>query len=167
MTLQDEKDALGCIIRSPVPTIVPFIKRSVVGFLFNNNGTEVVLIKKNKPEWQADQLNGIGGKLEGDEESIHGIVREFQEETGVVIYSWEKFCTMNCNLKWSCDCFKAFNTSAFDQCKTIEEEVVGKYKIEDLKNENIISNIPWLIALALDKNYGHKTPYAVVEYSTI
>jgi hypothetical protein len=35
----------------------------VVGFLFRNNLSEVALIKKDRPAWQAGHLNGIGGKL--------------------------------------------------------------------------------------------------------
>ena len=36
----------------------------VVGFAFNKEKTKVLLIKKTKPDWQAGQLNGIGGKIE-------------------------------------------------------------------------------------------------------
>jgi 8-oxo-dGTP diphosphatase len=39
----------------------------VVGFLFNEGKTKVVLIKKNRPDWQKGYFNGVGGKIEGDE----------------------------------------------------------------------------------------------------
>jgi len=35
----------------------------VVGFLFDNFSENVLLIKKNRPAWQKDRLNGVGGKI--------------------------------------------------------------------------------------------------------
>jgi 8-oxo-dGTP diphosphatase len=56
-----------------------------LGFLFSKSLDRVVLIKKNKPDWQAGKLNGIGGKIEGDESSVEAMVREFAEETGLYV----------------------------------------------------------------------------------
>ena len=55
----------------------------VVGFLFNPDMTEVVLIKKNRPDWQKGLLNGVGGKIESGEDPITAMIREFKEETGI------------------------------------------------------------------------------------
>lgn len=55
----------------------------VVGFMFSNDRQFVVLIRKNRPEWQAGKLNGIGGKIEDGETPRGAMVREFFEETGV------------------------------------------------------------------------------------
>ena len=63
----------------------------VVGFLFNPDMTEVVLIKKNRPDWQKGLLNGVGGKIESGEDPITAMIREFKEETGVEIYNWNLF----------------------------------------------------------------------------
>jgi 8-oxo-dGTP diphosphatase len=52
----------------------------VAGFLFDSKRENVVLIRKNKPEWQADKLNGVGGKIEDGEVPAAAMFREFTEE---------------------------------------------------------------------------------------
>ena len=53
------------------------MKEYVVGFMFSEE------ILKNKPDWQAGRLNGVGGKVEPNEYPDQAMVREFEEETGV------------------------------------------------------------------------------------
>jgi 8-oxo-dGTP diphosphatase len=55
----------------------------VVGFMFSMNRDGVLLIRKNRPEWQAGKLNGVGGKIEDGETPRAAMVREFREETGI------------------------------------------------------------------------------------
>jgi 8-oxo-dGTP diphosphatase len=56
----------------------------VLGFAFLNGDKDVILIEKTKPDWQKGLMNGVGGKLESyDESSLHAMVREFREETGI------------------------------------------------------------------------------------
>ncbi len=43
------------------------MKTMVAGFLFDESRERVVLIKKQKPEWQSGRLNGVGGKIEPGE----------------------------------------------------------------------------------------------------
>ncbi len=56
-------------------------QRFCVGFLFNPDMSQVVLIRKNRPEWQAGRLNGVGGRLEDGETPLRGMQRKFKEET--------------------------------------------------------------------------------------
>jgi 8-oxo-dGTP diphosphatase len=65
----------------------------VLGFAFDSN-EEVVLIRKNKPDWQRGLLNGVGGKIEENESSYAAMVREFHEETGVRLHGWDNFARM-------------------------------------------------------------------------
>ena len=37
------------------------LKKWVVGFIFNSDMDHVLLINKNRPDWQIGFLNGIGG----------------------------------------------------------------------------------------------------------
>lgn len=53
------------------------------GFMINPTTQEVLLIKKNRPDFQKGKWNGIGGKLEPGETPIQAMVREFWEETGL------------------------------------------------------------------------------------
>lgn len=67
----------------------------VVGFLFSQHRSAVVLIRKNKPEWQAGRFNGVGGKIEHGETPIEAMKREFEEEAGVLISDWAPFITLS------------------------------------------------------------------------
>lgn len=71
-------------------------KRYVVGFLLNERRSEVALIRKNRPAWQAGRLNGVGGKVEPGEGLADAMAREFEEETGLSIppRSWDLICSI-------------------------------------------------------------------------
>jgi len=55
------------------------ITQYVAGFLFDETLENVVLIRKNRPKWQAGKLNGVGGHVEARETSIETMHREFKE----------------------------------------------------------------------------------------
>ena len=65
------------------------IKKMTVGFIFNPSGDQVLLIKKNRPEWQAGKFNGIGGHLNHGEELDNDFkrcfIREVKEECNLVL----------------------------------------------------------------------------------
>ncbi len=67
----------------------------VVGFLFSEDFSYVVLIEKSKPEWQAGRLNGVGGKIEEGEEPLDAMRREFKEEAGLDIQHWIEFAHLS------------------------------------------------------------------------
>jgi 8-oxo-dGTP diphosphatase len=56
-----------------------------LGFVVDPSGERVLLMEKRRPSWQAGRLNGIGGKVEGEETGVEAMVRECQEETGLVL----------------------------------------------------------------------------------
>lgn len=59
------------------------MKLYTCAFAFSRDGNHVLLIEKDKPEWQKGLLNGIGGKVEQGESIVDATLREFQEETGM------------------------------------------------------------------------------------
>ena len=63
----------------------------VVGFILSNDKQNILLIRKNRPEWQKGFLNGIGGKIEKDEIPLEAIIRECYEECGLDIQQWYPF----------------------------------------------------------------------------
>ena len=132
----------------------------VVGFVFSTNRKSVALIRKTKPEWQAGKLNGVGGHVEAGEQSITAMVREFREETGIVVPEdqWTRFATM-VGKDYVCNCFKAFTDTVFS-VKTCTEEPVGVYAVDTLTNQTSIHNIAWLVHLALDE----QTPHQLIAY---
>jgi 8-oxo-dGTP pyrophosphatase MutT (NUDIX family) len=54
----------------------------VVGFMRETLTDRVLLIRKNRPAWQAGLLNGPGGKVEDGEAPSQAVVREWREEIG-------------------------------------------------------------------------------------
>jgi 8-oxo-dGTP pyrophosphatase MutT (NUDIX family) len=67
----------------------------VLGFLFSEDKQQVALIYKNRPVSLKNQWNGIGGHIEENETADKAIIREFYEETGVQIESWnDPFCVV-------------------------------------------------------------------------
>ncbi|WNL29001.1 NUDIX hydrolase [Aliarcobacter cryaerophilus] len=60
--------------------------RVVVGIITDNE--EILLLKKNNPDWQKGLYNGIGGKVELNTTSLETIIKKCQEELGVNISNW-------------------------------------------------------------------------------
>jgi hypothetical protein len=56
-------------------------------------GAKVLLVEKNRPEWQAGLLNAIGGEIEPGENPHDAMVREFEEETGRRVSGWQFFAS--------------------------------------------------------------------------
>ena len=60
--------------------------RVVVGIITDNK--EILLLKKNNPDWQRGLYNGIGGKVELNTTPLETIIKKCQEELGVNISNW-------------------------------------------------------------------------------
>lgn len=143
----------------------------VLGFLFDEAETKVVLIEKQKPEWQKGHLNGVGGKIEEkDCNDYHlpknnAMVREFEEETGVTTFpdNWRHFATLKGN-EWSVYCMLQFNTAAVNKVRTTTSEKIIVPHLWELESYPILSNLRWLIPMALDKNMGNPPFFANVQY---
>jgi len=138
------------------------IKEYVLGFLFNVARTRVVLIEKQKPEDQRGLLNGVGGKIEWkiDKFPSDAMTREFLEDTGVnsTQIIWTEYCELF-GEEWNVLVFKAFaEDSVLDAVESITNEKVAVYNINELGNYKTLSNLSWLIGMALDTT---KKEYAV------
>jgi len=126
----------------------------VVGFLFRNlvdgrGYSSVVLIEKNKPDWQRGKLNGVGGKIEEGELAEEAMIREFREETGAEVRTWDKFCVLACG-EHVIHFFKSFVQVAAVNIQSLTDEPVAWFMVDDLPNLPVLPNLRWLIPLALD-----------------
>lgn len=61
----------------------------VLGFAFSENGAQVLLLQKARPAWARSKWNGIGGHVEVGETFLQAMVREFEEESGLI---WPASC---------------------------------------------------------------------------
>jgi len=122
----------------------------VAGFLFDDRMENVVLIEKQKPEWQAGLLNGVGGKVESYEtpDPIYAMRREFSEEAGLSINDWTHFCTLEAPT-WIVYFYYA-TSDRLDEIQSLTDEKVDIYAVGDIFDLPCINNIPWLIGMARD-----------------
>jgi 8-oxo-dGTP diphosphatase len=125
-------------------------KTYVLGFAINIDRTTVLLIEKSKPDWQKGKLNGIGGKIEPRETPLAAMVREYEEETGITTTEtdWSEFCIMH-GPGWRCHCFKAFTDEIFWAQKLTDEMPIA-VDLDRFDDYTMISNVPWLVQMALD-----------------
>jgi len=140
-------------------------QRYVLGFLFDMSRTKVALIRKQKPDWQRGLLNGIGGKIEKDESKLFAMKREFFEETGFQseAWDWDEYAMM-VSKDWQVQCFRAFSDTGINSVKTTTDETVMVVNLSELHLHKTLSNVPWLIHMALDHNTGNPPFYAHISY---
>jgi 8-oxo-dGTP diphosphatase len=130
----------------------------VLGFLFSPDLSRVVLIRKERPQWQAGKLNGVGGKVDPGEDAYTAMVREFREETGLTEPSWIQYATIggpdaakNHTSEFKLTVFYA--TSAYyDTVTSITDEKVGFYSVDRLMEDTgtvTVPNVRWLVQMAL------------------
>jgi 8-oxo-dGTP diphosphatase len=132
------------------------MKKYVLGFAFTEDLYHVLLIKKNKPDWQKGLLNGIGGKIEDfDISPIDAMVREFKEETGVYTTpdDWNKVLEMKEDGVFSIMVYSMFD-DVIRNAKTMEDEVISLEEVHDViyGQINTISNLRWLIPFCFDRD---------------
>ena len=135
------------------------MKIYVLGFLFDNKGI-VWLIRKARPEWQKGMLNGIGGHVEENENTMTAMTREFNEETGLTILDWKKFCILTDEETYEVHCYFSFSDM---EPKTMTDEEVIWYNINCLPTD-IIPNLNWLIPMALSFDKIKCETYIVKEH---
>lgn len=123
------------------------MKAYCLGFAFDDVG-RVVLIRKNKPEWQAGRWNGVGGLIESGETPQVAMAREFEEETGVKVAPalWTKIGAMIGNAEWYVHVY-THESVAIRDCRTTTQEEVSHFVPWKLP-ENMIENLPAMISLA-------------------
>lgn len=133
----------------------------VLGFALSEDKSKILLIKKNRPEWQNGLLNGIGGKVENTDSSIRdAMVREFVEETGILttknnwsyLFDMKGYDNNSVFSTWEVSVFYTFSDKIF-KASTKTDEQVEVYDVDlNFIRDNSVSNLPWLIGMILDKD---------------
>jgi 8-oxo-dGTP diphosphatase len=122
----------------------------VAGLLISDSGEHVALIQKQRPDWQRGRLNGIGGHVEPGETPAEAMNREFLEETGANVTTWEPFCTLR-GPTWRVEWFKDVGSR---ELQDMTDEHVSWVAVDDVLSgrAKVIPNVRWLLLLALDKD---------------
>lgn len=134
--------------------------RYVVGFMFDSEMKNVVLIRKHRPKWQAGLLNGVGGHIEDNELPLYAMIREYYEETGVkTSYKyWTHVLTMS--FEYAVVYVFASNIErCFENSRTMTDEPIEKCSVENILNginNDVIENIPALITLSIQRLTDHE-----------
>lgn len=127
----------------------------VVGLVFTKDADNLLLIKKKRPAWQLNALNGIGGHIEEGESPLEAMTRECREEACLNIIAWENFCQLHgeeCRDGkglWRCYYYRVF-TDALWHAKTNTDERLIITTPHSLPS-NCVSNLYWQVPLALDR----------------
>lgn len=130
--------------------------RYVLGFAFDKSNN-VILVQKTKPKWQAGLLNGVGGKIEPEDNTpIAAMVREFQEETNLTTTEsqWHYVLTMGTD-EWEVLVYTMTDLNSYygiyqGQQTDTDETLVILPRKSLLDNDSCISNVPWLVAACVD-----------------
>ena len=139
-------------------------KKYVVGFMLDPTLSKVVLIRKQKPEWQAGLLNGVGGKIgdnipgETPEQAIH---REFKEEAGVDGLNWRPYLTLQTPHS-EIHFFRALGN--VHRAETQTEENISVYDVHEVMDRcDTIPNLRWCIQMARTFHFGERAQLFKVE----
>lgn len=147
------------------------VKRYVVGFMLDPELNRVVLIRKNRPDWQKGKLNGVGGKVEENESPWDAIHREFYEETGVTVVrgpgittGWKLFLIYNggdSGVPGSLyEIFFYWMIGDVTKPKTNTDEEVEIVDVDSLTDRtDAISNLRWLVQMARSFSFDEHTRY--------
>ena len=128
----------------------------VLGFAFDDLG-RVALIRKTRPDWQRGLLNGIGGKINPGEACRDAMMREFYEETGVVLPAdrWTRRGEMGNEVSapeksWRVHVYTV-TSPLVRLVRTTTDETVDLYTVHDVRQRMLrcIANVPALIELCL------------------
>ncbi len=122
----------------------------VVGFLFDEKKEKVLLIEKQSPAWQFGKLNGVGGKIEPNENCQAAMNREFLEETGVEMIQWTRFFTIEDQGRtWKLFCFWKIGT--LEDLKAARAVTIERPKIVETAKlpRNVLPKLHWLIPMAM------------------
>lgn len=146
------------------------MKKYVLGFAFTPDLENVLLIKKNRPEWQKGKYNGLGGKLKHFETPLQAMVREFKEEADIetIEQDWKPVGTLTGIAKDINDDWIVYVFFSKINIPHLYESVEGKtedFPVKELpNNEQHITNLSWLINAAKDPNVWSGKVYITGSY---
>ena len=136
----------------------------VLGFLFTDDFSHVLLQLKNRPAFAAGKLNGVGGKVKETEPPEYAMHREWYEETGERdIRPWVEFahvagpdfyviCYRTC-ADYRHDMLRVpYLTNPPDDPRFEELHMLRTSEVMAMHNGETMANLRVLLALAMDES---------------
>ena len=134
-------------------------KRYVAGVIFGLKLQNVLLIRKNRPDFMAGKLNVIGGHVEkGTGSRMFGripetwddaVVREVKEETGMTGLVWNRFLRLRRPNK---EMIGYWAVGKIFLAESITDEPVEIYNIDEISRLHsqgeLVIDTAWLISMA-------------------
>lgn len=140
------------------------MKRYVVGFAFDRYSNQVLLINRIAKNGYTEGYNGLGGKIEDNENRLQAMIREFKEESGLVCKNWLEIGRMY-GENWECFIFFSFIPWEQIQKRVTEEGVIEWHSLDNIPyNSQDFTNIPWIISMVKDPNIRNGNIYLEIEY---
>ena len=136
---------------------IPEDAHYVLGFVFNSTLTDVLLVLKARPAWQADWLNGIGGRIEAGEDPRTAMSRTCRKECGLSVdpQAWHPLAAYYRPGTFLVHCYHVASP-AIGEAKTVSDEPVVRQKVADLMKLKVLPSVRWLVHLALDPGVVNK-----------
>lgn len=128
------------------------MKQHTLAFIFTPTFDKVLLIEKQKPDWQKGKLNGIGGKHDADESSEECVSRETQEETGLDIRedAWKQFSKIKMyDIDVEVDVYAAVYEGNESDAESREDLPVSWVPVRALP-DNVMTNLRIMIPAAVE-----------------
>lgn len=160
-----EKSLCACVIITVdnLERVMTYMYKYTLAFL--KQGNKVLLINRNKTPWMGS-WNGVGGKIEPDEQIFYSIAREIKEETQIDIHmdhliykgtvTWNVFDAQGNGLYlFICELPIDFK---YETPKVVAEGILDWKMIDwavDKNNQGIARNIPYFLKHALNSKTPH------------
>jgi len=162
------------------------MKDYVVGFAFNFTGENLLLIRKNRPEFMVGRLGGVGGKVEdadtkqaiehatralppgtpnfllptgviAKDAALIAMHREFHEEAGLWVTKWTHFATViNENNGEPYRLFFFYASISIENATTQTDEQLVTVPAFFLPSD-VLPDLNWLVPMAIDHKFREAT----------
>ena len=127
------------------------MRNYVLGFIFNEDLSKVLLIKKVRPAWQAGNHNGVGGEIDESSDSpFETMIMKTKEEVDLTIKhgSWLHVGDMS-GLDWRVIIYTSIYSGDESDIKSKTDEKVAWFDVKDLPVG--LYNLDWLVPLSIEK----------------
>jgi 8-oxo-dGTP diphosphatase len=140
------------------------MQKYIVGFVFDSKMEYVLLMHKNRPEWQNGFINGLGGKVEKGETFLSATVREIKEESGLETEEdkWVHAGVIGSD-SFSVEILGYVYEGQMSDAQSLEDEPIEWFPLNKLP-PNVLDNLPWLIHITIDKIKNQKFETFDVRY---